>query len=374
MEDRVVTQQNRFRLDDPEGQGDQGHQDRVVNQESGENQGEIGSQFRQRRVKVQSLDGTGQNHRRDGPVGERADFQMGGADQKRRGCRLEQDKVEFPGADQFGKFGQAGHEKSGEDLDDQLIRGDQHNHFIPAPAGHFVHVVVDHPDKGELENKPGQLHRHPDKETRAEHQFPGGGVADLQQPKTEELHFSLAAGGGVTPEAGFPDEMGENKKEKCPAVLETEAGFPRSFGERSAKSRRWEPVFVGKGKEAYHGEERGGQQIERKDMAAGEKLKGVDQKDQGADIEQPERAQGKAKGEAKLEKSSAEQGRNPVDEIEVGQFKVHCPGKYEKAEGDGDQGGDEVGAASCRKQGSPIETVRKGAQENWIEHALADFP
>jgi hypothetical protein len=183
-----------------------------------------------------------------------------------------------------------------------------------------------------------------------------------------------ASGGGVFAETGFPKESRQKKKKPGPTKLYAKARHPGFPGDGSAKRGGREPVLVRKGENPGSGEKRGGKQVEGKDVSAGEKFEGVDEKDESADIQQPKGDEGETEGQAELEKSGSDQGGDPVDPIEGMQFKRNGPGKKEKAEGDRQDGGREVGAAPGKKEGSAVQPIRKGAKQDGIEHSLANFP
>ena len=75
-----------------------------------------------------------------------------------------------------------------QDLDDELVGGDEDDHLVSVPARHLVDVVVDDPEEGELQDEPGELDSDPDKETGPEHELAGGGVANLEKPEAQEFH------------------------------------------------------------------------------------------------------------------------------------------------------------------------------------------
>ena len=124
-------------------------------------------------------------------------------------------------------------------------------------------------------------------------------------------------------------KVGQHHKKESPAVLEAEAGSPGLVGQVSAKSGGGEPIFIGEGEETDHGEHRSGKEVEGKDVAAGKELQRIDEKDQGADLEQPEGAKGEAEGEAELKQGGAEQRGETMDKVQVGPLQIHRPGKKE---------------------------------------------
>ena len=235
-----------------------------MDEQAGENQAKVGEEFRSGGMKTEPLDGTDQDKECDGAVRRRSDLEIGGADQKGGRSRFEQNEIQFSGADELGEFGKSGHQKGGEDLDHQLVGGDEDDHLVPVPAGHLVHVVVDDADEGELDNKPSQLDTNPDEEAGPKHQLAGGRVPDLEKPEAKEFHS--ASGGSVAPQTGLPDEMGQDHEEKRPAVLETKAGLPGLVGEMAAEGGGREPVLVGEGQKPDDGENRCRKKIEGKAM------------------------------------------------------------------------------------------------------------
>jgi len=218
------------------------------------------------------MEGQNSDHGGDGGICERSDFEMGSADEKLGRGGLEKDEIQFSIPDKFGKFDQSGHEKRGEDLLNQLVGGDQNNHFLAAPSGDALHVLVDDTDKSELQDEPGQFHNDPGKKIGTEGKFAACGVAELDEPQTEEMEWSdhgSTSGGGVFSEAGFPEESRQKKKKPGPAKLHAEASHPSFPRDGSAKRGGREPVLVRKGENPGCGEKWGGKQVEREDVSAG---------------------------------------------------------------------------------------------------------
>ena len=108
-------------------------------------------------------------------------------------------------------------------------------------------------------------------------------------------------------------------------------------------------------------------------MAAGKVLQCVNEKDQGADLQQPKSGEGKAEGQAELKQGGSEKRGETVDKVEGAEFQIHHPRKKEEAERDGYEGGDEVGTAACGEKGSAVETVGQGTKKDGVQHSLADF-
>jgi hypothetical protein len=72
--------------------------------------------------------------------------------------------------------------------------------------------------------------------------------------------------------------------------------LPLSVREGSTEGGGGEPVLVGERQKAGGGEKWRGEKIERKDVTASEEFEGVDEKNEGADIQKPEGGEGEAKG------------------------------------------------------------------------------
>lgn len=182
-----------------------------------------------------------------------------------------------------------------------------------------------------------------------------------------------APGGGIFSQARPPETMREEKKEKGPAELDGEAGGPSGRGESSAKGGGGEPVLVGKGEALGEVEKSGRKQIEGKDVAPGEEFKRVDEKDEGADIKNPKRGEGKTKGQAELQEGGAKDGGKAASKIDRAEFERNNTGEEEETEGDGDESGGEVGATTGEKESAPIEAVGEGAQKDGVEGALPNL-
>lgn len=136
---------------------------------------------------MQIVQGEGDDDAGDEGVGERPDFEVGGADEKLRGSGLEEGKIEFSVANGFREFDEARHKKGGKDLLNELVGGDEDNHLGPTPAGDGIDVLINHIDKGELQNKPGQLHDDPKEKVCPKGEFTRSGEAYLNEPKPQEM-------------------------------------------------------------------------------------------------------------------------------------------------------------------------------------------
>jgi len=70
---------------------------------------------------------------------------------------------------------------------DELVGGDEDDHFVAVPARDTIDVLIDDADKGELENEPSEFNDDPGKKISAEGELAGNGVADLDKPELEEM-------------------------------------------------------------------------------------------------------------------------------------------------------------------------------------------
>ena len=70
---------------------------------------------------------------------------------------------------------------------DELVGGDEDDHFVAVPARDTFDVLIDNADKGELENEPGKFNDDPCEKISAEGEFAGDGVANLDEPELEEM-------------------------------------------------------------------------------------------------------------------------------------------------------------------------------------------
>ena len=71
---------------------------------------------------------------------------------------------------------------------DELVGGDEDDHLVAIPTRDTIDVLIDDPDKSELENEPGELNDDPCEKISAEGELAGDGVADLDKPKLEEMY------------------------------------------------------------------------------------------------------------------------------------------------------------------------------------------
>jgi hypothetical protein len=120
-------------------------------------------------------------------VCQRANLKVRRANEKLGRGRFEKNKVQFSISNRFGKFHQPRHQKSGEDLLNELIGRYKNDHLGAAPARNGVDVLVNNIDKSELKNEPGQFHDHPDKKIRPEGEFASCGIPKLDQPKAKKM-------------------------------------------------------------------------------------------------------------------------------------------------------------------------------------------
>ena len=174
-------------MDDPKGEGDECEEKSVVREQASEEETEIKQERREGGGDVEIVESIGNDDGGNDGIRQGTDFEMGGADEKLGWSGLEENKVEFSVANQFGKFHKSGHKKSGEDLLDELVGCDEDDHLGPAPASDRIDVLIHDVDKGELKNKPGKFDDDPDKKISPERELAGGGIANLDKPEAEEM-------------------------------------------------------------------------------------------------------------------------------------------------------------------------------------------
>jgi hypothetical protein len=187
LKNAVVAEKNRFGLNDPEGEGDKSEEEGVVGEESCEDEETVKKEGRKIGFDVKFLQCISHHEGGDEGVRHRPDFEVGGADQELGWSGFEQNKVEFAVANRFGKFHQAGHEKGGKDLLDELICSDENDHLGATPSCDGVDVVIDNVDEGKLERKPGKFDDDPDKEVGPKGKFASCSVAELDKPKAKKM-------------------------------------------------------------------------------------------------------------------------------------------------------------------------------------------
>jgi hypothetical protein len=174
-------------LDDPEGEGDEREEKSVVGEQASEEEKEIKQDRREGGGDVEIVEGKGNDDGGNDGIGQGTNFQMGGADEELGWSGFEENKVEFSIPNQFRKFHKSGHEKSSEDLLDELVGCDKDDHLGSAPASDRIDVLIHDADKGELENKPSELDDDPDKKISPEGKLTGGGIANLDEPEAEKM-------------------------------------------------------------------------------------------------------------------------------------------------------------------------------------------
>ncbi len=187
MKDAVVAEKDRFGLDDPEGERDKSEEEGVVDEKTSENEKKISKSGREGGGNSEGVESGEDDDEGDARVGERANFETGGADKELGWGGFEKKEIESAGANEVGQFDEAGHEKSGEDLLDELVGGDEDDHLVAVPTRDTIDVLIDDADKGELENEPGKFNDDPCKKVSTEGEFAGDGIAELDKPELEEM-------------------------------------------------------------------------------------------------------------------------------------------------------------------------------------------
>ena len=187
MKDAVVAEEDRFGLDDPEGERDKSEKESVVDKKTCEDEKQVSKSGGEGGGKGERVKSGENDDEGDARVGERADFETGGANEELGWGGLEKEEIESAGANEVGQFNETGHEKSGEDLLDELIGGDEDDHLVAVPTRDTIDVLIDDADKGELENEPGKFNDDPGEKISTEGEFAGDGIAELNKPELEEM-------------------------------------------------------------------------------------------------------------------------------------------------------------------------------------------
>ncbi len=174
-------------MDDPEGERNESEKKSVVTKKTCEDEKKVSERGGEgggygEGVKCGEDDDEG-----DARVSKRADFETGGADEELGRGGFEKKEIESAGANEVGQFDESRHEKGGEDLLDELVGGDEDDHFVAVPARDTIDVLIDDADKSELENEPGELNDDPCKKISTEGEFASDGVADLDDPEMDEV-------------------------------------------------------------------------------------------------------------------------------------------------------------------------------------------
>jgi len=216
LKDAVVAEEDRFGLDDPEGERDKSEEEGVVNKKACKNEKKISESGGEGGGNGERVESGEDDDEGDARVGEWADFETGGADEELRWGGFKKKEIEPARANKIGEFDESWHEKGGEDLLDELVGGNEHDHFVTVPTRDTIDVLIDDADKSELENEPSEFHDDPGKEISAEGEFAGNGVTNLDKPEVEEV--DEIRHGFIHPRrcicVGPPSKGGEREKEK----------------------------------------------------------------------------------------------------------------------------------------------------------------
>ena len=175
-------------MDDPEGERNESEKKSVVNKKPCEDEKKISERGGEGGGYGEGVKCGEDDDESDARVGKWADFETGGADEELGWGGFEEKEIESAGANEVGQFDETGHEKGGEDLLDELVGGDEDDHFVTVPARDTIDVLIDDADKSELENEPGELNDDPCKKISTEGEFAGDGVADLDDPEMDEVN------------------------------------------------------------------------------------------------------------------------------------------------------------------------------------------
>ena len=174
-------------MDDPEGERDKSEKEGVVDEKTSENEKKISENGGEGGGNGERVESGEDDDKGDARIGEWTNFETGGADDELGWCGFEKEEIESAGTNEVGQFNETRHEKSGEDLLDELVGGDEDDHLVAIPTRDTIDVLIDDADKGELENEPGKFNDDPCEKISAEGEFAGDGVADLDDPEMDEV-------------------------------------------------------------------------------------------------------------------------------------------------------------------------------------------
>ena len=107
-----------------------------------------------------------------GSVHKTAEIDLSEGNQKSRVYRKQQHEIELPGADEFGKLRAIDQKKRLENLLNKMAGTNQHDDLPFRPVGDPVGVQINHADESELQRKPKQLNKNPEKKVGLETHFP----------------------------------------------------------------------------------------------------------------------------------------------------------------------------------------------------------
>ena len=95
-------------------------------------------------------------------------------------------------------------------------------------------------------------------------------------------------------------------------------------------------------------------------MASGQKFEGIDEKNEGADVEEPKGDKGKTESKTELEQGRPQEGGQAMPKVESVPFQGKRAGEEKETNHHGDKGGREVSTTSGQKEKEPVQPIRQG--------------
>jgi hypothetical protein len=114
----------------------------------------------------------------DQRVNQAVEAELTGRAGKLRIDRLQQNEIEFAGADQLGQIHQIHIEECLEKLADDLMGSDKQNHLPFCPITYRADLAVNYLDKHQLSDKPERFNDEPQRKIQLEIHLPDQGVAE----------------------------------------------------------------------------------------------------------------------------------------------------------------------------------------------------
>jgi len=102
LKDAVVAEEDRFGLDDPEGEGDKSEKEGVVDEKTSENKKKISESVGEGGGNGEGVESGEDDDESDACIGDWADFETGGADEELGWGGFEKEEIESAGANKVG--------------------------------------------------------------------------------------------------------------------------------------------------------------------------------------------------------------------------------------------------------------------------------
>lgn len=181
-----------------------------------------------------------------------------------------------------------------------------------------------------------------------------------------------ATNGGVAADATAPDPLEEEVADSDPRALDQEApGEFIAFDPAEPDGDR-EVEEVGVRGEEDDLFEPAGEDIEGKQVTAGDVFEGELDEDEGGDIEDPEGEEGHHAGDDELEEAGEDDGDGKGEEGERGGGQGEVFAEEEEEEPDGDEGHDGVDGAAGKVEGEAVGEVTDGTDQELADVTVLD--